>query len=97
MELVLERYNTSGVEVGEDDKSVVVIKRKGQTCQIRIGPHNQLFHPRIDNESELKAMNSRTGELVFRFHKCNIQCFENYLEFLKTGSITYLHAAEREI
>lgn len=97
MELVLESYNTSGVEVGEDDKAVVVIKRKGQTCQIRIGPHNRLFHPRTDKESELKAMNNRTGQLVFRFYKCSVRCFESYLEFLKTGNITYLSAAEGEI
>lgn len=97
MKLVLERYNILGVEVGEDDKSVVLVERKGITCKIRIGPHNRLFHPRIDNENELKAMNKRTGELVFRFHKCNVQCFEHYLDFLKTGSITYLHAAQREI
>lgn len=97
MELVLERYNISGVELGKDDKSVVVMERKGRTCKIRIGPHNKLFHPRVDDESELKAVNKRTGELVFRFHKCSVQCFESYLDFLKTGSITYLHAAEREI
>lgn len=96
MELVLERYNISG-ELVKDDKSVVVAERKGATCRIRIGPHNKLFHPRIDNENELKAVNKRTGEFVFRFHKCNVQCFESYLDFLKTGSITYLSAAEREI
>ena len=67
MELTLERYNISGVELRQDDKSVVVMERKGRTCKIRIGPHNKLFHPRIDNEGELKAVNKRTGELVFLY------------------------------
>ena len=93
----MERYNIKGELVEKDDQSIVVIERDGSIHRIRIGPYNKLFHPRVDNENELKAVDKRKGELVFRFHTCTVKCFESYLEFLKTGNITYLSAAEREI
>lgn len=93
----MKRYDIKGEIVEKDDKSVILLERTNDVCYIRIGSHNRLFQPHIDSVNELTVINARTGQAAFTMYKCSIQCFENYLEFLKTGSITFLHTAEREI
>ncbi len=93
----MERYDMKGEVIEKDDKAVVLADRDGDVCRIRIGAHNRLFRPLVDSAHELTKVNARTGQEVFPMHKCSIKCFDNYVQFLKTGSVTYVSAAEREI
>jgi hypothetical protein len=93
----MNRYDIKGEVIEKDDQSVVLAERDGDVCRIRIGSHNRLFRPLVDEVHELTVINKRTGQVIFPMHRCSIKCLENYVEFLKTGSVTFLHAAEREI
>jgi hypothetical protein len=93
-------YDVSGKEVSENSDNIVAKSRIGDRVEeyrLMVTRDGRLFDK--TNTSQFYNLHSEdraTKAQMFKFRMVPRSCFNNYLQFLKTGSKALLTMAERE-
>lgn len=93
-------YDISGKEVPENNDNIVAKSRVGDKVEeykLMVTRDGKLFDK--TNKSQFYNLNSEdraTKAPMFKLRTVPRSCFNNYLQFLKTGSKALLTMAERE-
>lgn len=85
----------------EDSKKVLAkkIEYENRTKYfVKVGTYGKIYNPiGLYSEGHANKFLSKIGKKAFDFQEVSPKTFDNYLSFLKTKNLAWLHNAEREM